>query len=163
MIVKKEEFYKYVMDSFRPAETLIKMVPEDKLDYRPASGFMSMGQLICHLCDGGIGESLRKTVRGDWPKMDEMEESMKHELPACSPQEALDKLEQDREVLRETLDGVSEKDFTNKLVSVPWGWEAKIEMMALQFLSHFFHHKMQLFTYLKLLGFPVNTTTLYFG
>ena len=151
------------MDSFRPAESLVKMVPADKLDYKPTPDFMSLGQLIFHLCDGGIGEALRKTVSGDWPKIEEMEESMKHELQACNVQEALAKLEQDKKVLRETLDGVTEEDFQNRLVSVPWGWEAKIEMMALQFLSHFFHHKMQLFTYLKLLGLPVNTTTLYFG
>jgi len=35
--------------------------------------------------------------------------------------------------------------------------------MALDFRDHFVHHKMQLFTYLKLLGFPVNTETLYMG
>ena len=151
------------MDSFRPAESLIKMIPADKLDYKPATDFMSMGQLICHLCDGGIGEALRKTISGDWPKQEEMEETMKHEFPVCDTREALDKLETDRKVLRETLAGISEEDFQNKLVTVPWGWEAKTEMMALQFISHFHHHKMQLFTYLKLLGLPVNTTTLYFG
>ena len=95
--------------------------------------------------------------------MEELEASMKQEMPACGIQEALDKLEQDKKVLTETLSGVSEEDFQNRQVSVPWGWEAKVEMMALQFLSHFHHHKMQLFTYLKLLGLPVNTTTLYFG
>ena len=161
--MKKDEFYQYIIDSFRPAETLVKMVPEDKLDWKPAPGFMSMGQLICHLCDGGIGEALRKTISGDWPGPEELEASMKQEMPACSTEEALEKLETDKKVLKETLSGVTEKDFENKLVTVPWGWEAKMEMMALQFLSHFFHHKMQLFTYLKLLGLPVNTTTLYFG
>ena len=163
MIVKKNEFQQYVMESFRPAESLLKMIPEDKLDWKPAAGFMSMGQLIHHLCDGGIGEALRKTISGDWPSQEELEASMKQEMPACSVEEALDKLETDRTVLKATLSQVTEEDFENKLVSVPWGWEAKIEMMGLQFLSHFFHHKMQLFMYLKLLGFPVNTTTLYFG
>ena len=161
--MKKEDFYQYVMESFRPAETLVRMVPADKMEWKPAPGFMSMGQLICHLCDGGIGEALRKTISGDWPDMEELEEEMKQEMPACDVEEALDKLETDRRVLHETLSGVTDEDFENKLVSVPWGWEAKMEMMALQFLSHFFHHKMQLFTYLKLLGLPVNTTTLYFG
>ena len=161
--MKKDEFYKYVIESFRPAESLVKMVPEDKLDWKPASEFMSLGQLICHLCDGGIGEALRKTISGDWPSQEELEASMKQEMPSCGVQEALSKMETDRKVLHETLSAVTEEDFENKLVSVPWGWEANTEMMALQFLSHFFHHKMQLFMYLKLLGFPVNTTTLYFG
>jgi uncharacterized damage-inducible protein DinB len=161
--VKKEEFFQYVMDAFQPAESLVKMVPSDKLDWKPASDFMSIGQLIRHLCEGGIGDALRKTIRGEWPKPEEMEESMKHELPACGIEEAIAKLDEDRKALRETLDEVSEEDFANRIVSVPWGWEAKIEQVALRFLEHFFHHKMQLFTYLKLLGLPVNTTTLYFG
>jgi len=161
--VKKEDFYQYVMDSFRPTESLIKMIPVDKLDYKPAPDFMSMGQLICHLCDG-VGDALRMTITGDWPKPEEMEESMKQgNIPSCDVQEALSKLEKDKTALSETLAGVTEEDFQNKIVTVPWGWEAKMDMMALQFLSHFHHHKMQLFTYLKLLGLPVNTTTLYFG
>jgi hypothetical protein len=82
-------------------------------------------------------------------------------LPSCSPQEALDKLEQDKKILRQVLDGLSEEDFTNKVVSAPWGMRAKMERMAIGFLGHFTNHKMQLFTYLKLLGLPVNTQTLY--
>jgi len=37
----------------------------------------------------------------------------------------------------------------------------KLERMTISFLEHFTNHKMQLFTYLKLLGLPVNTETLY--
>jgi len=33
--------------------------------------------------------------------------------------------------------------------------------MSVAFLGHFNNHKMQLFTYLKLLGLPVNTESLY--
>ena len=91
-----------------------------------------------------------------------MEEGMKLEnLPSCNLQEALDKLEKDKKTLRQVLDGMSEEAFTNKVVSVPWGWNAKMERMAINFLGHFNNHKMQLFTYLKLLGLPVNTETLY--
>jgi hypothetical protein len=93
-----------------------------------------------------------------------MEAGMKLEnMPACGGEEALHKLEQDKITLREVLAGVTEEDFGNKIVSVPWGWKTKMERMALDFREHFINHKMQLFTYLKLLGFPVNTGTLYFG
>jgi hypothetical protein len=46
---------------------------------------------------------------------------------------------------------------------VPWGWKGKFELLAVGFLGHFNNHKMQLFIYLKLLGLPVNTETLYGG
>jgi len=157
----KNEFYEVVMDSYRPTEKLIGMVPADKLDWRPGRTFMSAGQLICHLSDG-LGGGFEMMISGKWPSMKEMEEGMKLEnLPSCSSHEALDKLEKDKKTLRQVLDGMSEQDFTNKVFSVPWGWKAKTERMGIGFLEHFNNHKMQLFTYLKLLGLPVNTETLY--
>jgi hypothetical protein len=159
--VKKDEYYDYAMEAYRPAETLIKMVPADRLDWKPGPTFMTLGQLICHL-SGGIGAELSMMVNNTWPKMETMDPAkMVH--PSCNVAEALAKLEEDKTTLREVLAGVREKDFAGKIVSTPWGWKFKMEKMALNFRDHFITHKMQLFTYLKLLGFPVNTETLYFG
>jgi hypothetical protein len=159
----KNEFYEIVMQALRPAEKLIDMVPADKLDWKPGPTFMNLGQVICHLSDG-LGGGLASLVSGKWPSMEEMDAGMKLEnLPSCGVQEALSRLEKDSQILRTTLDGISEGDFTNRVVSVPWGWNAKLEIMAVHFLGHFDNHKMQLFTYLKLLGLPVNTESLYGG
>ncbi len=157
--MNKEEFYQFALDSFRPAESMLKMVPADKLDWKPGETFMTLGQLICHLSDG-IGTELRMAFTDSWPKSEDM---MSKPMPTCSVQEALDKLEKDKTTLREVLASLSEEEFANKVISVPWGWKSKMEKMALDFREHFTNHKMQLFTYLKLLGFPVNTETLYMG
>ncbi len=159
----KNEFCEMVLQSVKPAEKLISMVPADKLNWKPGPTFMTTGQVLCHLSDG-IGGGLEMLVSGKWPPMEEMETGMKLEnMPACGVQEALSKLEKDKSTLREALDGMSEADFTNRVVSVPWGWKAKMEIMSVSFLGHFNNHKMQLFTYLKLLGLPVNTESLYGG
>jgi hypothetical protein len=159
----KDEFCQYVLDSYRPAESMLAMVPADKLDWKPGPTFMSLGQLICHL-SGGVSSDLRVLVTGNWPAAEEMEKSMKLEnLPSCGVEEALGKLEKDKTTLREVLADITEEDFTNRIVAVPWGWKSKMERMALDFREHFINHKMQLFTYLKLLGYNVNTSTLYFG
>jgi hypothetical protein len=160
----KNEFYDCVMDAYRPAETLIKMVPADKLDWRPQPNFMSLAQVICHL-SGGIGPELGCLYTGQWPfTPEQMQASMKLEnIPACTVEEALGKLEKDKTTLRDFLGTISEEEFTHKEVSTPWGMKGKMERLALAFLEHFTNHKMQLFTYLKLLGLPVDTSTLYFG
>jgi hypothetical protein len=151
------------MEAYRPGEKLIGMVPADKLGWRPGPKFMNLGQVICHLSDG-MGEIFRMLVTNQWPSMEEMEAGMKLEnMPSCSVAEALKKLNNDKKILREALDGVSEEDFAGKVVTVPWGMKSKMERMAISFLEHFTNHKMQLFTYLKLLDLPVNTDTLYFG
>jgi uncharacterized damage-inducible protein DinB len=160
--VKKDEFFQYALDAYKPAAAMLKMIPADKLDWKPGPTFMSMGQLICHLGDG-IGTELSMVMNNSFPKPEEMAEAMKQTPPTCNVQEALAKLEKDKATLREVLAGVTEDEFAGKIVSVPWGWKFTIEMMALNFREHFTNHKMQLFTYLKLLGFPVNTETLYMG
>lgn len=160
----KNDFYDLVMEAYKPAATLIRMAPADKLDWRPAPNFMSLGQLIDHM-GGGIGTDLRCLITGEWPfTPEQMEDGMKLEnIPSCNVEQALAKLEKDKAVLREVLDGISEEDFAAKAVSTPWGMKGKLEPMAISFREHFTNHKMQLFTYLKLLGFSVNTETLYFG
>lgn len=159
----KDEFCQYVLDAYRPAESMLRMVPADKLAWKPGPTFMNLGQLICHL-SGGVGADLAVLVSGNWPTPEEMNQSMKLEnIPACSVEEALSRLEKDKTTLREVLSSIAEEDFANKVVSVPWGWQSKMERMALEFREHFINHKMQLFTYLKLLGLRVNTNTLYFG
>jgi hypothetical protein len=160
--VKKDDFYQYAVDGFGPVAKMLAMVPADKLDWKPGPNFMSMGELICHLSDG-IGTELRMLIQNTWPKLEEMNEAMKGKIPTCNVQEALSKLEKDKTTLREVLAGVTEDEFANKIVATPWGWKGVIEKMSFDFREHFTNHKMQLFTYLKLLGFPVNTETLYFG
>ncbi len=159
--MKKDQFCEYALNAFRPAESMLKMVPADKLDWKPGPGFMTLGQLICHL-GSGIGEELRMLVNNSWPKPEDMGGAM-HQMPSCGVAEALAKLEKDKETLREILAGVTEEEFAGKIVSTPWGMKGTLEIMALEFKEHFVNHKMQLFLYLKLLGFPVNTETLYMG
>ena len=158
--MKKDEFYEYSLATFRPAESLLKMVPADKLDWKPGPTFMTIGQLICHLSTG-IGTELRMLINNSWPKPEEM--SAQGQMPSCSVQEALANLEKDKTTLREVLSSVTENDFATKIVSTPWGFKGNLEKMSLDFREHFVNHKMQLFTYLKLLGYPVNTQTLYMG
>ena len=158
----KDDFYELVMEAYKPAETLIRMVPADKLDWRPGPSFMSLGQLVEHL-SGGFGNELRCLLTGQWPfTPEQMVEGMKLEnLPSGSVAQTLEKLEEDKTTLREILASISEEEFAQKVVSTPWGWQGKVERMVVLFREHFTNHKMQLFTYLKLLGQPVNTETLY--
>ncbi|MDR0310832.1 MAG: DinB family protein [Acidobacteriota bacterium] len=154
--MKKEAFCQYCIDSYRPVENMLKMVPPDKLNWKPEENFMSVGELIAHLCDG-VGGELKMLVTNNWPAHPE------GPMPSCSASEGLAKLEKDKAVLRELIAGISEEDFANREAATPWGASGTIEKMGFYFKEHFTNHKMQLFTYLKLLGLPVNTQTLYVG
>jgi len=154
--MKKDAFCQYCIDSYRPVENMLKMVPADKLDWKPGESFMSVGELIAHMCHG-IGGELKMLVTNNWPGHPE------GPMPTCSAAEGLANLEKDKAVLRELIAGISEEDFANREASTPWGARGTIEKMGFDFREHFTNHKMQLFTYLKILGLPVNTHTLYVG
>ena len=154
--MKKDEFCKYCIEAYRPVETLIKLIPADKLDWKPGDNFMTFGELICHL-SAGIGLELKMLIDNNWPRHPE------GPLPSCNCSEALAALEKDKSFLREVLSEVTEEEFAAREAATPWGASGTIEKMGFDFKEHFTNHKMQLFTYLKILGIPVNTQTLYVG
>ena len=61
------------------------------------------------------------------------------------------------------LTAVSPADFQARMVAVPWGPPMPMWRTCLGMAEHWVNHKYQLFFYLKLLGQPVNTMTLYAG
>jgi hypothetical protein len=58
--------------------------------------------------------------------------------------------------------GMSEEDFQSRMIQLPWA-PVKIPAwaLALMMADHLSVHRMQLFQYLRIMGLPVNTMTLY--
>lgn len=161
--MKKQDFFKMMQTTQAPLKGMIEMVPGDKLDWRPADNFMSIGQLLKHLSENwGF---VKMMVKNEFPDMtpEKMEESMKLEnLPSYTPEEALTSMEKD---LADTIafleNEVTDDDFLNKVIVAPWGFKGETWKAVLMAKEHLVNHKMQLHCYLKLLGLPVNTATLY--
>ena len=161
--MNKTEFIEQMKSTQRPLAGMVEMVPDDKLDWAPAKGFMKMGQLLKHLSENWC--IIKMMVEQKWPFSGEQEmvEAMKLEnLPSCTKKEALAAMAKD---LAEAVDyvekGISEAEFFEKKVSAPWGFDGEIWKAVLMAKDHQMNHKMQLHLYLKMLGLPVNTGTLY--
>jgi len=74
----------------------VEMVPEDKLGWAPAKGFMTVGQLIKHMSENWC--VVRMMVKNQWPfsSPEQMTEAMKLEnIPSCSKAEALAAMDKD--------------------------------------------------------------------
>lgn len=147
---------------------LMRLVPEDKLTWRPADGnWMTCGQLLAHLPEA-TGLCMNGFINDAWPPPPEAAgDAMLPPAEAMptvgSVAEAVQMLERDRDLARRLLTELSEDDFRNRIVTAPWApdqpmplWRALLEMV-----EHQSSHKVQLFFYLKLLGLPMNTFTLY--
>ncbi|UCH95137.1 MAG: DinB family protein [Candidatus Aminicenantes bacterium] len=161
--MKKDDFIAIMRRTQVPLKGMIEMVPDDKLDWAPAENFMSVSQVLKHLSENWV--LVKILVTQEWPFKDpkEMEEALKLEnMPRCSKAEALEAMEKD---LNDTIafieNEISEEDFFSKVVTAPWGFEGEIWKAVLMAKEHLINHKMQLHLYLKLLGQPVSTQTLY--
>jgi uncharacterized damage-inducible protein DinB len=161
--LNKADFIADIRKTQAPLKAMIEMVPDDKLDWAPAEGFMNLGQLLKHLSENWC--VIRMMVTGEWPFSDpkEMEEGMKLEnMPSCSKSEALEVMDKDlTDAVAFIEKEISDDDFFAKQVSAPWGFSGAIWQAVLMAKDHQMNHKMQLHIYLKLLGKPVHTGTLY--
>lgn len=161
--MKKNDFIDMIRMTQAPLKPMVEMVPDGKLNWAPGKGFMTVGQVLKHLSENWC--IVRMMVTNDWPfsGFEEMIESMKLEnMPSCSKAEAILAMEKDlKDTVAYVENEISEEDFFNKIVSAPWGFSGEIWKGVLMAKDHQVNHKMQLHLYLKMLGLPVNTGTLY--
>ena len=161
--MNRKDFIDEIQKTQAPLIAMAEMIPEDKLDWAPGKGFMTLGQVLKHLTENWC--LIRMMVTQEWPfsGMEEMAEAMKLEnMPSCGKSEAIAAMKKDlTEAVAYIENELSEEDFFNKTVKAPWGFEGEVWKALLMAKSHQENHKMQLHIYMKLLGLPVNTATLY--
>ncbi len=152
-------FLEHVDRTYKPAPALLSLIPVERLDWAPATNMMTIRGLIHHL---SARTGVHGLVTGDfdpsrcWGDNDD---------PASTtPGKARERLTKAVEEVEKSLSKVSIEDWEHRIVEMPWGVKGTLETMAYALIvEHFLNHKMQLFLYLKLLGIPVDTGTLYFG
>ena len=142
-------------------DQLIMKVPEGRLDWRPAPGSLSVGELLGHLleCFAGFCSVLHKL---DPERLAHF--SQLRELPVnhrCSAEDAQRRVKQYLEHIEEGFCVIQTGDLTRLLPTVFAKQGETVFTLLLGNLEHLINHKHQLFTYLKLMGVSVGTSDLY--
>jgi uncharacterized damage-inducible protein DinB len=147
----------------KPSVKLISLAPADKLHWKPGDvNMMTLGQLIKHVAS--CPAHLATAARNAFPPAAEFSKANEEALQqSAAPTEAGPLLEANYYLAVKIIEALSEEEFRTKQVTVPWGPPTLMYMALLAMAMHQSNHKMQLFMYLKLLGLPVNTMTLYAG
>ena len=158
-----KQFVEYADSIYRPSAKLISLAPADKLDWQPGKGnYMTLGQLLHHLamCPGLFVPAINNA----FPPAEAFQTFVQEDLKNTkAPDVAGRELSRGWDESRAALSRVSDADFQAKRVVVPWGPPLPLWRTCLGMAEHWANHKYQLFFYLKLLGLPVNTLTLYVG
>jgi hypothetical protein len=143
---------------------LVKLVSDKELSWKPATGsnWMTVGQLLDHLTNAG-GTCIAGFVTGTWPAMDGDLPTADKMPTVKSVADAKKRIAADKKLALDMIAKAGEKDLGAKKAVAPWDPTEKVlgqhclEMVD----SHLATHKAQLFYYLKLMGKPVHTGSLY--
>ena len=145
--------------AFRATESLLDLVSDEELHWKPSDGenWMTSGQLIEHMTDS-CGSMMRGFATGEWSFPDQMPESVDGFPSVASVSEGKGNLAADKKVALDTIADLSEQDLTDRMVQAPWAKTPyPLGHQLSQMISHLELHKAQLFYYLKLQGNPVHT------
>jgi len=134
----------------------LKMIKPEDLDWRPADNFRTLAELANHL--GQIPAVDYRIVKGDGElEIERLEQSLTRENPAD-----LVKVMQDGAVdVRRFMERLSFDDYENGSATAYFGRTQTHARWLLEIVTHMYHHRSQLFMYLKLRGYEVSTRDLY--
>ncbi len=159
----KAGFLSFYKSIHRPSAKLISLAPPERLAWKPGDvKVMTLGQLLKHLAT--CPAHLATAARDAFPPAAEFSRANDEAVQqSATPAEAGPLLDSNYTAAVKAIEGLSEADFQRKEIAVPWGPPAPMHQALLAMAMHQSNHKMQLFLYLKILGLPVNTMTLYAG
>ena len=163
MTMTRKEYLNFIEGIYKAARGLIQITPEDKLDFKPKEGLMTIAQVLMHLTTC-MGASLSPALNDSWPEMPEEDMLPPAEkMPKSnSPAEALKAIDQDWELMKQELEKITDGEFNQNKVNVPWmPFPMTITDYMMQAMQHLSNHRMQLYTWLKLSGEDLNTSHLY--
>ena len=157
------DFERYLADGERlrgNIAALIRLVPPTALEWQPTPSTMTMRALIRHLTGVADARALALALMGQAGAMvvrgEPATASSPAQLAAMYEHVASGGLERLRNIPRDRVQSALAGPAT-----LPWGAPSTVEGLAWATFEHEVHHRTQLFLYLKMLGVPVDTQTLW--
>ncbi len=156
-----------VLEALELTGRLVSLVPEEKLEWRPATDVVSprpltdLGHLLGHLldCAAGFCAALYAAYPSQLIDFADLRElSVNH---ACGPEDAAKRLKEYSRCIARGFEFCTDEELGRKLPTVFEPQGERLVTLLLGNLEHFLNHKYQLFFYLKLLGVPVGSSDLY--
>jgi uncharacterized damage-inducible protein DinB len=135
---------------------LFALIKPEHLGYRPREGMRSLAELANHLAQ--IPSVDMRLMRGD-------EEgaviALEQQLLRETPDDWAALLKEGTAEMARFIERLTQSDFETGSGTAYYGRTQTHAQWLLEMITHLYHHRAQLFMYLKLNGYPVNTRTLY--
>ncbi len=156
-----QDYLSYFNDVVQPTEQLYRLIPADKLDWKPADNAFSLGQQIAHL-SGALGVYAHGITKGEWGFKSMRERFvLNRHTPSMAVEEAVRLLNENTAEFRNVVGSLTEEEFSKGEVDSPQLGRVPRWRLAMLAVEHHINHKAELFMSLKLMGVSVNTGNLY--
>lgn len=142
----------------KTSKRLIGKIAPEQWDYRPKENMRTLLELTHHLVMIPATDlAILQEKQG--PEFDRIEGDIKS---STDPQQLCDLMQQSYESLKNYMVSLSEDEFLNKSTKPFYSDQGSVQVKWLiEIVTHLFHHRAQLFNYLKELGHDVNMFILY--
>jgi uncharacterized damage-inducible protein DinB len=156
-----QNYLSYFDDVVRPTEQMFRLIPPDKLEWKPTDKSFTLGQQIAHL-SGALGVYAHGIASGDWgfKSMRERFVQNRH-TPTMPVEDAIRLLNENHAEFRRVVGALSEEEFSTGEVDTPQLGRTPRWRVAMLAIEHHINHKAELFMSLKFMGVAVNTRNLY--
>lgn len=156
-----QDYLSYFDDVVRPTEQLLRLIPPDKLDWKPTDNAFTLGQQIAHL-SGALGVYAHGIAKGDWGFKSMRERFvLNRRTPSMTTEEAIQLLNENHVKFRRVVGALSQEEFDKGEIDSPQLGRVPRWRLAMLAVEHHINHKAEIFMYLKLMGIAVNTGNLY--
>jgi len=154
--MNQEHLLRELQNVGRSVERLFSLLPADRLEWRPQENMRTLLELANHLAQ--VPSVDLKILQGAaQPEVQGLERALtRGDAGALT------------EVWRHGVEAVAAyygpltaERFMTETGKAFYGHEATLSEWLLEIITHTYHHRAQLFTYLKLMGLPVDMFTLY--
>lgn len=156
-----QNYISYFEEMLRPTASLFRLVPPDKLGWKPDDRSFTAGQLMAHMALS-LAVYGKGVATGDWGYRSMREIFLANRrTPEMTAEEAIDLMEKNANEFMRMIGALSEEEFSAGEIDSPQLGRVPRWRAAMLAIEHHVNHKAELFMYLKLLGIRVHTGTLY--
>jgi len=136
-------FFGYYDRAWSVAVKAVSQFPADRLDWRPAEGMMTAGDLIHHI-SGAEEFFTRGLTTGEW------EAKPEGKRPGSIPA-LVEHMETAHQQSKNAFWNLPAEDY-QRIRNCPFIGDAPLEVFLLGMFEHLLHHRGQLYSYYRLLG-----------
>lgn len=150
MLLKEIEFLKLNVSNY------IVMYNQENAQWSPDSRLRSLLSLTNHIC--GLPSVAVAILNGE---PEETVFALDEPVKENSTEAFLSFFQNGCEELSSLLTSLTIDEFLNKPILNPFGGTSSPEKISIDTITHLYHHRGQLHNYLKMLGQPISTETLF--